>query len=72
MVTDAGQAGQQAGATDPHCKGQAEPPGPGRARDSEQLTLTDSLVQPVTAQPTHISKLESAKIPKILQTTDLS
>ena len=53
MVTDAGQG--QAGATDPHCKGQAEPPGPGRARDSEQLTLTDSLVQPVTAQPTHIS-----------------
>ena len=31
-----------------------------------------SLSQCVTAQPTHISKLESAKIPKILQTKDLS
>ncbi len=42
MVTDAGQAGQQAGATDPHCKGQAvwPEPGPGRGHSaqSEQLT----------------------------------
>ena len=41
MVTDAGQAGQ-AGATDPHCKGQAvwPEPGPARAHSAQREQLT--------------------------------
>lgn len=79
MVTDAGQAGQPLVPLTHIVKARLARPGRGWERllgwarsASSWLHRPDSLVQPVTAQPTHISKLELAKIPKILKNKDMS
>ena len=49
-------------------------PGPARTGETELSSWLrpDSPVQPVTAHPTHISKLELAKVPKIFKNKDVT